>query len=152
VHFADQSWGRRDLGGEVPENGRSSARCCVLQDWGPGSSTGGRAAWPQLTSRPTHPPQRPLGLQRYPSSGRSIMHSPDLHGELAAVLPGPGQPLQPGEPHPREALHHIRLDRRKKRFTLRVVKPWHRLPREVVEAPSQEAFKARLDGALSNMV
>jgi len=35
---------------------------------------------------------------------------------------------------------------------LRVVKPWHRLPREVVDAPSLETFKARLDGALSNLI
>ncbi|KFR13636.1 hypothetical protein N306_06341, partial [Opisthocomus hoazin] len=46
----------------------------------------------------------------------------------------------------------FRLDIRKIFFTMRVVKPWHRLPREVVDAPSLEAFKARLDGALSNLV
>ncbi|KFP13082.1 hypothetical protein Z169_06513, partial [Egretta garzetta] len=46
----------------------------------------------------------------------------------------------------------FRLDIRKKFFTMRVVKHWHRLPREVVEAPSLEAFKARLDGALSNLI
>ncbi|KFR08605.1 hypothetical protein Y956_00968, partial [Nipponia nippon] len=46
----------------------------------------------------------------------------------------------------------FRLDITKKFFTLRVVRPWHRLPREVVAAPSLEAFKARLDGALSNLV
>jgi len=46
----------------------------------------------------------------------------------------------------------FRLDIRKKFFTMRVVKHWHRLPREVVEAPSLETFKARLDGALSNLV
>ncbi|KFW68818.1 hypothetical protein AS28_04290, partial [Pygoscelis adeliae] len=46
----------------------------------------------------------------------------------------------------------FRLDIRKKFFTLRVVKDWHRLPREVVDAPSLETFKARLDGALSNLV
>jgi len=33
-----------------------------------------------------------------------------------------------------------------------VVKPWHRLPGEVVDAPSLETFKARLDGALSNLI
>ena len=34
---------------------------------------------------------------------------------------------------------------------MRVVKPWPRLPREVVDAPSLETFQARLDGALSNL-
>ncbi|KFW71845.1 hypothetical protein AS28_03546, partial [Pygoscelis adeliae] len=46
----------------------------------------------------------------------------------------------------------FRLDLRKKFFTLRVVKHWKRLPREVVDAPSLEAFKVRLDGALSNLI
>jgi len=30
---------------------------------------------------------------------------------------------------------------------VRVARHWHRLPREAVDAPSLEAFKARLDGA-----
>ncbi|KFP20577.1 hypothetical protein Z169_09682, partial [Egretta garzetta] len=46
----------------------------------------------------------------------------------------------------------FRLDIRKKFFTMRVVKHWNKLPREIVEAPSLEAFKARLDGALSNLI
>jgi len=29
---------------------------------------------------------------------------------------------------------------------------WNRLPREVVDIPSLEVFRARLDGALSNLV
>jgi len=37
-------------------------------------------------------------------------------------------------------------------FTVRVVRRWNRLPREVVDAPSLEAFKARLDGALGSLV
>ncbi|GAB0180469.1 hypothetical protein GRJ2_000512200 [Grus japonensis] len=41
---------------------------------------------------------------------------------------------------------------RKKFFTIRVVRHWNRLPREVVDAPSLEVFKARLDGALGNLV
>ena len=34
-----------------------------------------------------------------------------------------------------------RLDLRKKFFTVRVVRPWHMLPREAVAAPSLEGFK-----------
>ncbi|KFQ36556.1 hypothetical protein N332_10783, partial [Mesitornis unicolor] len=45
----------------------------------------------------------------------------------------------------------FRLDIRKKFFTLRVVRHWHRLPSEAVDAPSLEVFKARLDGALSSL-
>ncbi|KFW03777.1 hypothetical protein N327_11712, partial [Fulmarus glacialis] len=44
------------------------------------------------------------------------------------------------------------LDTRKKFFTMRVVKHGHRLPREVVDAPSLEAFKVRLDGTLCNLI
>ena len=45
----------------------------------------------------------------------------------------------------------FRLDRRKKFFPVRGARPWHRLPREAVAAPSLEGFKARLDGALGNL-
>jgi len=40
------------------------------------------------------------------------------------------------------------LNIRKKFFTVRVVRRWNRFPRKVVDAPSLEVFKARLDGAL----
>ncbi|KFV59241.1 hypothetical protein N341_08582, partial [Tyto alba] len=46
----------------------------------------------------------------------------------------------------------FRLDIRKKFFTMRVVKHWNRLPKEVVGALSLEIFKIRLDGALSNLI
>jgi len=42
----------------------------------------------------------------------------------------------------------FRLDIRKTFLTMRVVKSWHRLPREIVEAPSLETSKPRLDRAL----
>ena len=46
----------------------------------------------------------------------------------------------------------FRLEIRRKFFTQRVVRHWNRLPKEVVDAPSLEAFKARLDGALSDLI
>jgi len=46
----------------------------------------------------------------------------------------------------------FRLDIRKKIFMVRAVKHWNRLPREVVDAPSLETFKVKLDGALSNLI
>jgi len=46
----------------------------------------------------------------------------------------------------------FRLDIRKKFLTVRVVRHWHRLPREAMDALTLEVFKARLDGALSTLV
>jgi len=45
----------------------------------------------------------------------------------------------------------FKLDIGKKFFTMKVARHWHRLPREAVAAPSLAVFKARLDGALSNL-
>ncbi len=36
--------------------------------------------------------------------------------------------------------------------TVRLVRHWNRLPREVVDALSPETFKARLDQALGNLI
>lgn len=46
----------------------------------------------------------------------------------------------------------FRLDIRRKFFTQKVVTQWNRLSKEVVDAPSLEAFKARLDVALGSLV
>ena len=45
-----------------------------------------------------------------------------------------------------------RLDIRRRFFTQRVVTHWNRLPKDVVDAASLEALKARLDVALGSLV
>ena len=44
------------------------------------------------------------------------------------------------------------MDVRGKIFPMRVVRCWNRLPREAVDAPSLDVFKARLDGAQADLV
>ncbi|KAK4816190.1 hypothetical protein QYF61_012655 [Mycteria americana] len=46
----------------------------------------------------------------------------------------------------------FRLGIRKKFFSMWVMRHWNRLPREAVDAPSLEMFKARMDEALSNLI
>ena len=41
---------------------------------------------------------------------------------------------------------------RKRSFTVRVVRHWNRLLGDVVDFPSLEAFKVRLDKALGNLM
>jgi len=54
----------------------------------------------------------------------------------------------------RHKLRHrkFRLNIRKNYFSLRVTEPWHRLPREVVESPSLEILKTRLDKVLYSLL
>jgi len=54
----------------------------------------------------------------------------------------------------RHKLQHRKfcLNMRKNFFPLRVTEPWNRLPREVVESPSLEIFKTRLDAVLCSLL
>ena len=44
------------------------------------------------------------------------------------------------------------MDIRRKFFTQRVVAHWNRLPKEAVDAPSLDAFKASLDVVVGSLV
>jgi len=46
----------------------------------------------------------------------------------------------------------FRLNMRKNFFPLRVTEPWNRLPRGVMESPSLEIFKTRLDKILYSLL
>ena len=46
----------------------------------------------------------------------------------------------------------FRLDIRKKFFTIRVVRHWNRVPRDVVDALSLETIEIRLDEALRDLI
>ena len=52
----------------------------------------------------------------------------------------------------RQNEERFRLDIKGKFVTIRVVRHWNRLPREVVNAPPLETFKARLDWILRSLV
>lgn len=52
----------------------------------------------------------------------------------------------------KQNLGQLRLDIRKKCFVMRLMKCWNRLSREMVDVPSLETFKTRLDRALNKLI
>ena len=45
----------------------------------------------------------------------------------------------------------VRLNVRRKFFIVGVLRHWHRLPREAVDAPALEVFRTRLHGVLGSL-
>jgi len=97
--------------------------------------------------------QVPQGPGSHPAagSGRAAGNGgrASVYGaRLCSVVPSDrtranGHKLKPGK---------FRLNMRKNFFTLRVTELWNRLPREVVESPSLEILKTRLDKVLCSLL
>jgi len=77
--------------------------------------------------------------------------STDCVGRAAASSDPHGCPTC-GEVGLKSRQGRFRLDIRKNFFTERVARRWTRVPREVVESPSLEGFRKRVDIALQDMV
>jgi len=99
----------------------------------------------------------PFRLMQIPLVDFVTWHS--VHLDLVAGCsyqsPGEGLFIRAGNDRMRRngfKLEEGRLGIKKKFFTVRVGRHWNRLPIKVVDAPSLEAFEARLDGALSNLL
>jgi len=66
------------------------------------------------------------------------------------VSGGWGQTLFSGAQRQDKGKFHLNM--RKNFFPLRVTEPWNRLPRDLVESPSLEIFKMRLDKVLCSLL
>ena len=95
-------------------------------------------------------PDNPHSLKQH--AGHHLYGTDEAYSTAGlALAPGKRSPAETGASFKLQE-GRIRLATRKKLLTLRVVRHWHRMPREAVDAPSLAVFKARLDGALSKLV
>ncbi|TRZ11447.1 hypothetical protein HGM15179_015665 [Zosterops borbonicus] len=118
-------------------------------------SRGGNKAVKGLENKPDEERLRELGvfiLEKRRLRGDLIT----LYNSLKGVVDSWGLVSSPGSTDRRRHSLKLcqgkyRLDIRKKLFTQRVIKYWNYLPREVVESPSLDVFKRKLDVALDAM-
>lgn len=102
--------------------------------------------------RSTAPPHKPGPTV----SGSPCPSAPPAHGTRVPSLRTTNS-LQPCTLHrttwqPSQVVLSTRLETGRNFFSERVVLPWNRLPKEVLDSPPQGTFKGRLDVALRDVV
>ena len=104
----------------------------------------------QTASLPVPPAQVPVVLLGRPHCGLPVLEGSISTGGVRLFARMESDRTRGNGFKPRQG--RIRLDIRWKLFTHTVVAHWNRLPKEVVDAPLLDAFKARRDVALGSLV
>ena len=87
-------------------------------------------------------------------------HFSNTYTKIGMIWRKLAQPLHKDDTQIHEVFHiffklkegRFRLDIKKRYFTVTVVMHWNRLPSDVVDAPTMETFKGKLDHALDNLI
>ena len=124
--------------------------------WGRGTTLGWRKVYPKILVESVTPFTLPSWNEKGQETGdeadKDTRHLLAFHQQWVSgdIKVGPSDRTR-GNGHKLKQ-RKLQLNLRKNFFPLRVTEPWKRLLREVVESPSLEIFKTRLDRVLCSLL